>query len=105
MQMEHREGPTERDPARVVQQRDHDRDLAHRVNNEIEPRPPEPYPWQVDYNMFAVCINRLSPFTVHVEVEGAPQSMEIDTGTVLLLISETTYSQLWPEGRVPKLEK
>ena len=40
-----------------------------------------------------------------VEVEGAPLSMEIDTGAALLLISETIYSQLWPESRVLTLEK
>ena len=56
-------------------------------------------------NMFVVCINRVAPFTVRVEVEGATLSMEIDTGAALSLISETTYSQLWPEGRAHTLEK
>ena len=31
--------------------------------------------------------------------------MEIDTGASLSLISQTTYSQLWPEGGAPALEK
>ena len=104
-QTEHREGSNEREPTRDAQRRDRDRDRAHRVDDETEPPPPEPNPWQVDYNMFVVCTNRVAPFKVRVEVEGAPLWMEIDTGAALSLISKTTYSQLWPEGRAPTLEK
>ena len=104
-QTEHREGSNEREPKRDAQRRDRDRDRAHRVDDETEPPPPEPNPRQVDYNMFVVCTNRVAPFTVRVEVEGAPLWMEIDTGAALSLISKTTYSQLWSEGRAPTLEK
>ena len=104
-QTEHREGSNERELTRDAQRRDRDRDRAHRVDDETEPPPPEPNPRQVDYNMFVVCTNRVAPFTVRVEVEGAPLWMEIDTGAALSLISKTTYSQLWPEGRAPTLEK
>ena len=100
-QMEHRDGSNEREPTRDAQRRDRDRDRAHRVDDETEPPPPEPNPRQVDYNMFVVCTNRVAPFTVRVEVEGAPLWMEIDTGAALSLISKTTYSQLWSEGRAP----
>ena len=41
---------------------------------------------------------------MHVEIEGAPLSMEIDTGAAQSLISEAIYSQLWPKSRVPTLE-
>ena len=102
---EHREGSNEREPTQDAQRRDRDSDRTHRVDDETEPPQPEPNPRQVDYNMFVVCTNRVAPFTVRVEVEGDPLSMEIDTGAALSLISEATHSQLWPKGRAPMLEK
>ena len=97
LRQEYRDGPTELEPTRYAQRRDHDR--AHRVDCEAEPPPPPLLdPRQVDYNVV------VAPFTVRVEVDGAPLSMEIDTAA-LSLISQTTYSQLWPEGRAPMLEK
>ena len=105
--MEYRDTPTEREPTRDAQRRDRDRDRAHRVDDEAEPPPPppQPDPRQVDYNMFVVCTNQVAPFTVSVEVDGSPLTMEIDTGAALSLISQTTYSQLSPEGGAPTLEK
>lgn len=92
-------GPNDRETRRDAQRRDSDR--AHR----IEEPPPEHDPQQVDYNMFAVFSSPASPFTVQVELQGAPLTMEIDTGAALSLISKATYSQLWPEQEAPTLEK
>ena len=39
-----------------------------------------------------------------VSLNGAMLQMEIDTGTALTLISETTFSELWPRGNSPHLE-
>ena len=88
-----------------MQRHNRDRDRAHRVDDETEPPPPELNPQQVYYNNFVFCTNRVALFTVRVEVEGAPLSMEINTSAALSLLSETTYSQLWPEGREPTQEK
>ena len=107
-QTEYRNAPTEREPIRDTQRRDRDRDRAHRVDDKAEQSlpPPQPDLRQVDYNnVFAVCTNRIAPFAVRVEVDGVPLSMEIDTGASLSLISQATYSQLWPEGGAPALEK
>ncbi|ETW98460.1 MAG: hypothetical protein ETSY2_42800 [Candidatus Entotheonella gemina] len=39
-----------------------------------------------------------------ITLNGATLQMEIDTGSALTLISEATYSALWPKGNSPRLE-
>ena len=39
-----------------------------------------------------------------VEISGATLQMEIDTGSALTLVSQATFSQLWPHENAPRLE-
>ena len=55
--------------------------------------------------MFGVGTDKKAdPYLVTVTVEGATLQMEIDTGSALTLISQATFSKLWPEGQSPRLE-
>ena len=68
-----------------------------------ESPPQEPLP--VDYSVFGVGTDKeADPYLVTVTVEGATLQMEIDTGSALTLISQATFSKLWPEGQSPRLE-
>ena len=65
--------------------------------------PPEPFP--VDYNVFVVGTDKkVDPYLATVTINGATQQMEIDTGSALTLISQATFSKLWPDGNAPHLE-
>ena len=39
-----------------------------------------------------------------VDISGATHQMEVDTGSALTLVSEATFSKLWPPGTYPHLE-
>ena len=68
-----------------------------------ESPPQEPLP--VDTSVFGVGTDKKAdPYLVTVTVEGATLQMEIDTGSALTLISQATFSKLWPEGQSPRLE-
>ena len=59
----------------------------------------------MDYNVFGVGTDKeADPYLVTVTVDGAILQMEIDTGSALTLISQATFSKLWPEGQSPRLE-
>ena len=47
------------------------------------------------FNLYAH-IDSQSPYLVTLQVDGVPLQMEIDTGSSLSLISESTFQQLWP---------
>ena len=47
------------------------------------------------FNLFAH-IDSPSPYLVTLHVDGVPLQMEIDTGSLLSLISESTFWRLWP---------
>ena len=48
---------------------------------------------------------KIEPYLVFVDVNGTTLQMEIDTGSALTLISQETFSKLWPQGEAPQLEK
>ena len=65
--------------------------------------PTEPPP--IEYNLYVVGRDKKAePYTTTITLNGATLQMEIDTGSALTLISETTYSTLWPKGNSPRLE-
>ena len=69
------------------------------------PQPDLPEPIPVDYNVFAVGTDKkVAPYLTTVAVNNAKLQMEIDTGSALTLISQATYSSLWPEGLSPPLQ-
>ena len=43
------------------------------------------------------------PWVINVTLDGAPMSMEVDTGSARSIISESTYHKLWPRGKGPLL--
>ncbi|XP_045107748.1 uncharacterized protein LOC123502648 [Portunus trituberculatus] len=43
------------------------------------------------------------PLVINVTLDGAPMSMEVDTGSARSIISESTYQRLWPRGKGPVL--
>ena len=43
------------------------------------------------------------PWVINVTLDGAPISMEVDTGSARSIISESTYQKLWPSGKGPVL--
>ena len=51
-----------------------------------------------EYTLFKLYahIDSQSPYLVTLQVDGVPLQMEIDTGSSLSLISESTFRQLWP---------
>ena len=59
----------------------------------------------MDYNVFVVGADKkVPPYLATVTVNNAKLQMEIDTGFALTLISQATYSSLWPEGLSPPLQ-
>ena len=55
--------------------------------------------------MFAVGTDKkVDAYLAAVEINGATLLTEIDTGSALSLISQLTFSKLWPQGISPKLE-
>ncbi|ETW98967.1 MAG: hypothetical protein ETSY2_41820 [Candidatus Entotheonella gemina] len=88
------------------------------IEEEVEPpagsstnaSPPKPQalpatPLPVDYNLFEVGTqDKVDPYMVPVVIDGANLLMEIDTGSALTLISQTTFSALWPQEKSPHLE-
>ena len=91
---------------------------THKMEGEVEPSldsstntcpatpqvpPAEPHP--VNYDIFAVGPDKkVDPYLVSVDIDGATLQMEIDTGSALTLISQATFSQLWPQGKSPSLQ-
>ena len=53
---------------------------------------------EIEYTLFNLYahIDSQSPYLVTLQVDGVPLQMEIDTGSSLSLISESTFRQLWP---------
>ena len=73
---------------------------THHLEEDV---PAEP-PLLIEYNLFAVSVDRVAPITAEVLVNGSNLRMEIDTGAAVSLISEATYFQLWAGNCGPKLE-
>ena len=46
----------------------------------------------------------VKPLKVTVSVDNVDLDMEVDTGASVSIISEVTYSRLWPEGQQPSLQ-
>ena len=65
---------------------------THRLEEDAPPSPPHS-PMSIDYNLFAVRVDRVAPYTAEVQVNGSNLHMEIDTGAAVSLISEATYSR------------
>ena len=94
--------------------RSHRREMQHppfsrqgsqsRQTHHLEEDVPAEPPLSVDYNLFAVSVDRVAPITAEVLVNGSNLRMEIDTGAAVSLISEATYFQLWEGNSGPKLE-
>ena len=56
----------------------------------------------MDYSIFAVGTDKkVDPYLAAVGINGATV---IDTGSALSLVSQSTFSKLWPQGNSPKLE-
>ena len=45
-----------------------------------------------------------TPIMVELKLNGAPISMELDTGAGISIVSKNTYNQLWPESERPPLQ-
>ena len=43
------------------------------------------------------------PIQVKVTVDGAPLTMEVDTGASVSFVSEATYRQLWPDQKLEEV--
>ena len=56
-----------------------------------------------EYSMYHVRSNH-TPIMVTLKLNGAPISMELDTGAGISIVSKQTYNQLWPESRRPPLQ-
>ena len=50
-----------------------------------------------EYNLFTVTSSTNKPLTVSLSFNGANLIMEIDTGPARSVISEKTFTQLWPK--------
>ena len=56
-----------------------------------------------EYSLYHVRSSR-TPIMVALKLNGAPISMELDTGAGISIVSQQTYNQLWPEGKRPPLQ-
>ena len=54
------------------------------------------------YNLSGVSVK---PLKVTVRVDNADLDMKVDTGTSVSIISEDTYSYLWPDRQQPSLQQ
>ena len=54
------------------------------------------------YNLSGVSVK---PLKIAVRVDNADLDMEVDTGASVSIISEDTYSRLWPDGQQPSLQE
>ena len=71
----------------------------------VTPQAPPVEPFPVNYDLFAVGTDKkIDPYLVSVDINGATLQMETDTGSAMTLISQTTFSKLWPQGNSPPLE-
>ena len=69
------------------------------------PQAPPTEPLPVNYDVFEVETDRkVEPYLVSVDISGATHQMEIETGSAVTLVSEATFSKLWPPGKPPRLE-
>ena len=57
-----------------------------------------------EYNLFTVAPSTNQPLTVPLTLNGAKLIMEIDTGATRSIISDQTFTQLWPEDLCPSLK-
>ena len=57
-----------------------------------------------EYNLFTVAPSTNQPLTVPLTLNGANLIMEIDTGATRSIISDQTFTQLWPEDLCPSLK-
>ena len=58
-----------------------------------------------DYTMYTLTGVSVKPLKVTVSVNNVDLNMEVDTGASVSIISEETYSRLWPEGQQPSLQE
>ena len=58
-----------------------------------------------DYAMYNLSGVSVKPLKVTVRVDNADIDMEVDTGASVSIISEDTYSHLWPDGQQPFLQE
>ena len=50
-----------------------------------------------EYDSFQLSSEKQTkPLEMHMKIEGQPESMELDTGAAVSMVSESTYNQLWP---------
>ena len=91
---------------------------THKVEEETEPpattgvtgppttqETPPQQPLPVDYNVFVMGPDKTAePYLTTVTINGATLKMEIDTGSAVTLVSQATFSKLWPDGNSPRLE-
>ena len=67
---------------------------------------PTQLPLPVDYNIYELGMyKKVEPYLTKVTINGATLQMEIDTGSALTLISQATFSKLWPGDNSPHLER
>ena len=52
-----------------------------------------------EYSMYHVRSNH-TPIMVTLKLNGAPISMELDTGAGISIVSKQTYNHLWPESHL-----
>ena len=50
-----------------------------------------------EYPLFTVKTSNVAPIMISVEINGKEIHMELDTGAAVLLVSEDTFNQHWPE--------
>jgi len=56
-----------------------------------------------EYSLYYSTSNKLRPLEVSLRVNQVDMTMEVDTGATLSVISEQTYSHLWPKELAPPL--
>ena len=72
-------------------------------STDATPGPPEAL--VIEYPLYVVGTDRVAPYTAAVQINGVDLTMEIDTGAAVSLISESTYTQLRPDGGNPELHQ